>query len=105
MNPRSIVNPQSIIHTLKNLRDMTVTYNQLEMYVSALCSRQLKQLKSPSCFEVIPCNNEDIFLLQDYEILRFLRLEFIKELFLFPRVEFYFKYKQGIFIFLQYIKY
>ena len=88
MNPHSIVNPQSIIHTLKNLRNMTVTYNQLEMYVSALCSRQLKQLKSPSCFEVIPCNNEDIFLLQDYEILRFLRLEFIKELFAFHGLSF-----------------
>ena len=37
------------------------------------CSKRMKQ--SPSCLEVIPCNNADSFLMQDNASLLFLYLE------------------------------
>ena len=62
-------------------------------------------IKKPLCFEVIPCNNANTFLLQDNVILLFLYLELLRELFAFHGLSYVMKYKQGICLFLSYANY
>ena len=77
----------------------------LSLFSAVKVWRQLRQQKSPLCFEVIPCNNANNLLLQDNAILLFLRPESLIESFIFHGLSHVVTYKLKVFLFLLYTKY
>ena len=62
----------------------------------------IQTIKTPLCFEVIPCNNADNVLLQDNAILLFLHSESLIESFVFHDLSYILKHKLEPFLFLIY---